>query len=330
MCVECGCGQPGPTRIDGQPAETVRSPLVDAPDALAPHAHSHTHTHTHTHEHEHPHDHTHPPEELPGPGQIHTHPHDHTHTHAHPHPHNHGHGHDHAHPHQAPGTSDPADTGRRVVEVHEAILGANDRQAERNRGFFRALNILAINLVSSPGSGKTELIQQTIARLQGRARMAVIVGDVATDNDAQRLRTTGAAVVQITTGTLCHLDAGMVARAVGQFDPRALDLLFLENVGNLVCPAAFDLGEDLRVALLSVTEGEDKPLKYPPLFHSIQAAVVTKTDLSQAAGFDRDAALGNLRRVCPLAPVFELSARSGAGLDAWCEFLIEKREKRSV
>jgi hydrogenase nickel incorporation protein HypB len=265
---------------------------------------------------------------MPGAGQTHSHPHDHAHTHsprldhahddAHPHHGHAGHGH-------AEEARDPAAESRRVVEVHQAILGANDRQAERNRGFFRALNILAINLVSSPGSGKTELIQHTIARLTGRARVAVIVGDVATDNDARRLRASGAPVVQITTGTLCHLDAGMVARAVGQIDPHAVDLLFLENVGNLVCPAAFDLGEDLRVALLSVTEGEDKPLKYPPLFHSADAAVITKTDLAQAAGFDRDLALANLRRSCPRARVFELSARSGDGLDAWCQFLVEGR-----
>jgi hydrogenase nickel incorporation protein HypB len=321
MCVECGCGQPGPTRIDGQPAETVRSPLVDAPDAGA----THPHIHTHTHEHTHPHDHTHPSEELPAPGQTHSHPHDHTHTHAHPHPQGLGHDESHPHPSHAGHDHAPAADSHRVVEVHQAILGANDRQAERNRGFFRALNILAVNLVSSPGSGKTELILQTIVRLAGRARVAVIVGDVATDNDARRLRGSGAPVVQITTGTLCHLDAGMVARAVGQLDPQAVDLLFLENVGNLVCPAAFDLGEDLRVALLSVTEGEDKPLKYPPLFHSSQAAVITKTDLAQAAGFDRELTLANLRRSCPRARVFELSARSGEGLDAWCEFLLESR-----
>jgi hydrogenase nickel incorporation protein HypB len=216
------------------------------------------------------------------------------------------------------------------VEVHQAILEGNDRQAERNRGYFRALDILALNLVSSPGSGKTELVRRTIERLSGQLRVGVVVGDVATDNDARRLRAAGAPVVQITTGTLCHLDAGMVARAVGQLDLKALDVLVLENVGNLVCPAAFDLGEDLRVALLSVTEGEDKPLKYPPLFHSAGAVVVTKMDLAGAVEFDRETALENVRRASPGAEVFELSSKTGEGLDRWCEFLrsavAERRE----
>jgi len=211
------------------------------------------------------------------------------------------------------------------VDVHQAILAANDRQAERNRGFFRALGILAVNLVSSPGSGKTELIRHTIDRLAGRLRVGVIVGDVATDNDAKRLRESGAPVVQITTGTLCHLDSGMIARAVGQLDTKALDLLVLENVGNLVCPAAFDLGEDLRVALLSVTEGEDKPLKYPPLFHSAHAVVLTKMDLAEPVGFARDLALTNLKRSSPAAQILEVSSRSGHGLTAWCDFLIERQ-----
>jgi hydrogenase nickel incorporation protein HypB len=207
------------------------------------------------------------------------------------------------------------------VQVHQAILEGNDRQAERNRGYFRALDILALNLVSSPGSGKTELVRRTIERLSGQLRVGVVVGDVATDNDARRLRAAGAPVVQITTGTLCHLDAGMVARAVGQLDLKALDVLVLENVGNLVCPAAFDLGEDWRVAVLSVTEGEDKPLKYPPLFHSAGAVVVTKMDLAGAVEFDRETALENVRRASPGAEVFELSSKTGEGLDRWCKFL---------
>jgi hydrogenase nickel incorporation protein HypB len=211
--------------------------------------------------------------------------------------------------------------------VHQAILQRNDRQAERNRGFFRALGILTVNVVSSPGSGKTELILRTIERLENRLRVGVIVGDVATDNDARRLRASGSPVVQITTGTLCHLDSDMVARAVGQLSPKELDLLVLENVGNLVCPAAFDLGEDLRVALLSVTEGEDKPLKYPPLFSSAHVVVVTKTDLGDAAGYDRRLALDNIRRAAPQASVFEVSARCGTGMETWCDFLVNSRRR---
>jgi hydrogenase nickel incorporation protein HypB len=237
---------------------------------------------------------------------------DHAHLHATGVPHTHAHA--------------PSDAGHRIVEVHQSILAANDRQAERNRGYFRALAVRTLNLVSSPGSGKTELILQTLARLQARCRMGVIVGDVATDNDARRLRNAGTPVVQITTGTLCHLDATMVARAVGRLDLKAhpLDLLLIENVGNLVCPAAFDLGEDLRITLLSVTEGEDKPLKYPPLFHSAHAVVLTKLDLAEATGFDRSTALANIRRASPHARVFEVSARTGEGMDAWCEFLAER------
>jgi hydrogenase nickel incorporation protein HypB len=211
------------------------------------------------------------------------------------------------------------------VVVNQPVLGANDRMAERNRGYFRALGVLAVSVVSSPGSGKTTLIQQTIARLGGRLRCGVIVGDLETDNDARRLRAAGAHAVQITTGTLCHLEAGMVARAAATLDCRSLDLLIIENVGNLVCPASFDLGEDLRVVLLSVTEGEDKPLKYPPIFHGADAVVVTKSDLAAAAEFQREQALANLRRISPRASLFEVSARTGAGMDAWCDFLVRRR-----
>ena len=159
--------------------------------------------------------------------------------------------------------------------------------------------------------------------LRDRLRIGVIVGDLATDNDAARLRTTGAPVVQIATGTLCHLEAGMVAEAMKKLDLRALHLLAVENVGNLVCPAAFDLGEAARVVLLSVTEGEDKPLKYPPMFHSADVVIVTKTDLQQAVGFDRETALRNIRRASPSARIFELSASSAEGLAAWCDYLFE-------
>jgi hydrogenase nickel incorporation protein HypB len=198
--------------------------------------------------------------------------------------------------------------------------------AERNRGFFRARGWLVLNVLSSPGSGKTTLVRETIRALGDKLKTAVIVGDLATDNDARRLRETGAAVVQVNTGTVCHLEAEMVAREVGQLDANGLNLLIIENVGNLVCPAAYDLGEDLRVVLLSVTEGEDKPLKYPPLFQSAGAAVVSKIDLAQACDYDREATLGNLRRLAPAAPVFELSAKTGQGMDAWCAFLVQQHQ----
>jgi hydrogenase nickel incorporation protein HypB len=231
----------------------------------------------------------------------------------------HQHSHPHEHEHELP---------RRTVPVNEAILDTNDRRAERNRGFFQAKNLLVLNVLSSPGSGKTTFIQKTISALQNRLRTGVIVGDLETENDAIRLRSTGAPVVQITTGTVCHLEAEMVARAMRQLNLDALDLLIIENVGNLVCPAAFDLGEDFRVVLLSVTEGEDKPLKYPPMFHSAQVAIVSKIDLAEAVEFNREAALANLHRLCPQAAVFELSARTGKGMEAWIDFLVQRRAQR--
>jgi hydrogenase nickel incorporation protein HypB len=211
------------------------------------------------------------------------------------------------------------------MNLNRSLMEKNDRLAERNRGFFRAKKLLVLNVVSSPGSGKTTFIRETAAKLAGRLRMGVIVGDLATDNDAERLRTAGIPVVQITTGTVCHLDADMVSKAAAQLDLDKLDVLLIENVGNLVCPADYDLGEDLRVVLLSVTEGEDKPLKYPPMFHSASVAVVTKSDMAAAAGFNRELALTNLKRVSHHAEIFELSAKTGDGMKAWLDFLTRQR-----
>lgn len=201
----------------------------------------------------------------------------------------------------------------------------NDRLAERNRGFFKAKKLLVLNVLSSPGSGKTTFIRETAVQLAGKLRVGVIVGDLATDNDAARLKTANIPVIQITTGTVCHLDADMISKATQQLDLDQLDLLIIENVGNLVCPADYDLGEDLRVVLLSTTEGEDKPLKYPPMFHSASVAVITKTDMATAAGFDRKLALANLHRVSHHAQVFELSAKTGEGMKAWLDFLMQQR-----
>jgi len=238
---------------------------------------------------------------------------------AHTHEHEHGHGHGHDHPHEP-----PPGHGGQTVTLQRSLLEKNDRLAEQNRGFFRAKKLLVLNVVSSPGSGKTTFIRETAAQLAGRLRVGVIVGDLATDNDAARLRAAGIPVVQITTGTVCHLDAEMVARAAGQIDLDHLDVLVIENVGNLVCPADYDLGEDLRVVLLSVTEGEDKPLKYPPLFHSANVAVVTKSDMAAAAGFDRPLALFNLQRASHHARIFELSAKTGEGMQTWLDYLVER------
>ena len=241
------------------------------------------------------------------------HDHDHDLLHDHPHPP----GHDHPPP-ARPGPQ------AHTLAVHQAILDKNDRVAERNRGFFQAKGLLVLNLVSAPGSGKTTLVQKTADTLKGCLRLGVIVGDLATDNDAARLRSAGVPVVQITTGTVCHLEAEMVAQARSQLPLDTLDVLVIENVGNLVCPATYDLGEDLRVVLLSVTEGEDKPLKYPPMFHSADVAVLNKIDLTAACDFDRKGALANLRKVSHHADVFELSARTGEGMGPWCDFLVRR------
>lgn len=243
----------------------------------------------------------------------------------------HDHGPDHQHPHEHvpdPGPPPVKKQEPQTIEIDEAILGQNDRLAERNRGYFKAKGWLVLNVLSSPGSGKTTLLQKTVARLHPRLRCGVIVGDLATDNDAKRLSESGAPVVQITTGTVCHLEAVMVAKALERLNTDGLDVLIIENVGNLVCPAVFDLGEDLRVVLLSTTEGEDKPLKYPPMFHSAQAAVINKIDLASAVDFDRELALSNLKRMSPGAQIFELSARTGQGLDEWCEYLVTQHARR--
>jgi hydrogenase nickel incorporation protein HypB len=212
-------------------------------------------------------------------------------------------------------------SGHRVVVVGKRILGKNDELAAQNRQRFREHGLCVVNVLSAPGSGKTTLLERTLTELAPDVRGAVIVGDLATDNDARRLSRSGAPVVQLTTGTVCHLEAEMVARAAAEIDLAEIDLLFIENVGNLVCPAAFDLGEDLRVVLTSVTEGEDKPLKYPTLFKTADVVVITKIELAEVAGFDRRAVLENIRQIAPRAEVLELSARTGAGLAGWFEAL---------
>lgn len=260
----------------------------------------------------------------PGEVQIHAGGQDHVQAHEHhDHPHDHpGHSHPHEHTAWAEGEA------TRTLAVQRSLLEKNDRLAERNRGYFEAKRLLVLNVLSSPGSGKTALIQKTAELLKDRLRLGVIVGDLATENDADRLRSAGIPVVQITTGSVCHLEAEMVARAMAKLDLDALDVLLIENVGNLVCPASYDLGEHLRVVLMSVTEGEDKPLKYPTIFHSAQVALVTKTDLAEAAGFERETALANLHRASHHAQVLELSSRSGAGMGEWCELLATERQKR--
>jgi hydrogenase nickel incorporation protein HypB len=186
---------------------------------------------------------------------------------------------------------------------------------------FREAGVYTVSLVSSPGSGKTAFLEKTLSLMGADHRVAALVGDLATENDAARLRRSQAPVVQITTGTVCHLDATMVQRALEGWSLAELNYLFIENVGNLVCPSSYDLGEELRLVLLSVTEGEDKPLKYPTIFHSADAAIVTKTDLANAVEFDWQAALANIQAVRPGMPVLRVSAKTGAGLEEWRQFL---------
>ncbi len=249
-----------------------------------------------------------------------SHHHDHLPAHAH------GPGPGHAH---GPGAHPHPDDEHRVIALHQNLMAKNDRLAERNRGYFLGRGMAVLNLVSSPGSGKTTVLERTLRDLGGELKMATIVGDLATDHDARRLRASGAPSVQITTGTVCHLDAHMIQHALEDLSAPDVQVLFIENVGNLVCPANFDLGEDLRVVVTSVTEGEDKPLKYPSIFQSANLILLNKIDLSAVVGFDRKTALDNLQAAAPGARILEISARTGAGLDAWYDVLRGLAKKKA-
>jgi hydrogenase nickel incorporation protein HypB len=209
----------------------------------------------------------------------------------------------------------------RLVEVRRNVLKQNDVIAGELRRRFREAGVYTVSLVSSPGSGKTAFLEKTLSRLGPSHRVAALVGDLATENDAARLRRSQAPVRQIVTGTVCHLDATMVRDALEGWNLADLDFLFVENVGNLVCPSSYDLGEELRIVLLSVTEGEDKPLKYPTIFNSADVAVITKLDLADAVEFDWDAAVANIRAVRPNMKILSISAKTGDGMDEWQRFL---------
>jgi hydrogenase nickel incorporation protein HypB len=216
----------------------------------------------------------------------------------------------------------PRGQSPRILEVRTKILKKNDETARAMRARFEAAGVVVVNLVSSPGTGKTAFLKETLARLvRAGEPVAAVVGDLETDNDAQRLAASGAPVRQIMTHGLCHLEADMVQAHLEGWDLDALRYIFIENVGNLVCPTSWDLGESLRVALLSVTEGEDKPLKYPGLFNTADVAVITKTDLAAACDFNRDLARANIEAVRPGMRVIETSAKTGAGMDEWMEWL---------
>ena len=263
----------------------------------------------------------------------HHHDHDHEHhDHEHTHDHHHHDDHDHSHHHgdinygagparaHAPGLSQS-----RMIQIEQNILSKNDEFAQTNRSVLADAGILALNLVSSPGSGKTTLLVETINRLKEKLGVYVIEGDQQTSNDADRIRETGVKAIQINTGKGCHLDAQMVEHAMDHLELEPYSLLFIENVGNLVCPAAFDLGENHKVAILSVTEGEDKPIKYPDMFAAADIMLLNKIDLLPYLKFDVAACIAFARKVNPNIKVIELSAQSGQGFDQWLEWLLAER-----
>jgi hydrogenase nickel incorporation protein HypB len=219
----------------------------------------------------------------------------------------------------------------RMIEVRRNVLKQNDVIARGLREQFRTAGVFVVSLVSSPGSGKTTFLEKTLTQLQPRYRVAALVGDLATENDAVRLARSKAPVKQITTGTLCHLEAAMVQNALQDWDLNRLDFLFIENVGNLVCPSSYDLGENLRLVLMSVTEGEDKPLKYPTIFNSADVAVITKNELAAAVEFDWETTRRTIESVRPGMRVFRLSAKTGEAMQTYLDFLIEQlKEHREV
>ena len=284
MCTTCGCGEDEVT-IDG---------------VLAHHGDAHGHVHA--------------------DGTMHGHDHAHAAEHAHKHEHEHVDAHDHL---DAPAYVHAPDLGAtRRVRIEQDILAKNNFYAEQNRQRLAGGGVFALNLVSSPGSGKTTLLCKTIAMLDGQA-VAVIEGDQQTSRDAERIRATGAPAIQINTGKGCHLDAHMVGHAIERLGLSENSLLLIENVGNLVCPAAFDLGEAHKVVILSVTEGEDKPVKYPDMFRAADLMLLNKIDLLPHLDFDVGAALGFARRVNPEIRVIRVSASSGEGMGEWLAFLRE-------
>ncbi len=267
-------------------------------------------------------------------GHEHDHDHDHDHTHAHEHHHHEHGGHHHGHTHdygQGPAHAHaPGMSQSRMVQIEQDILSKNNQYAAANRHYFREHAILALNLVSSPGSGKTTLLTRTIADLTGDYEMAVIEGDQQTANDAERIRATGVKALQINTGKGCHLDGHMVGHALESLQPADGGLLFIENVGNLVCPAAFDLGEAHKVSILSVTEGEDKPIKYPDMFHAADLMLLNKTDLLPHLDFDVERCIAYAQQVNPRIRVLQVSATTGEGMAAWYQWIAATRQMELV
>ncbi len=292
MCEKCGC-ESGDT-VTAANLQTGKTVVIGEP------ADAHMHEHVHA------------------DGTRHVHAHGHA-----PHVHGPGHGH-HAHDHE---DSHGPDIGRgaRLIELEANILAKNDAIAARNRIRLRDRHLFAVNLMSAPGAGKTTLLERTIRDFQGRFPLGVIEGDQATTRDGERIRAAGAPAVQVNTGTGCHLDAEMVAHGLDELDPPAGALVIVENVGNLICPALFDVGEHARVVMLSVAEGDDKPLKYPHMFRAAELMLLSKIDLLPHVDFDVDRAIANAKTVNPNLSVVCLSARSGEGLGEWQDWVLRRR-----
>lgn len=299
MCETCGCGNPG---------NEVRILKPGEEESQHKHTYSHTHSHggeEHSHEHSHEYSQTH----------DHSGEHDHDHNSDHEDPADHGYDHNHDHFHD------------RRIAVEKDVMSQNNLLAERNRGYFEAKGIRAFNLVSSPGSGKTSLLERTIQDLKKDISFYIIEGDQQTMNDANRIHKTGVPVVQINTGEGCHLDADMIRKAVKKLEPTDHSFLMVENVGNLVCPALFDLGESFRVVIMSVTEGDDKPVKYPYMFRTSDLCIINKTDLLPYVDFDIKKAKGYAKQINPGLEILEVSVKTGEGMEGWYDWLREKKTK---
>lgn len=303
MCVTCGCSGTGLATTTTDPA--TGRPVANLPQGWHTHAdgtsHTHDHDHDRQHEHEHEHDHEHaaPVTTALDPSDL------------------------------APSTRDAATEHAqlhgRTVKLEQDLLARNQLLAERNRGWFAGRGVLALNLVSSPGSGKTSVLERTIRDNHSRWQFAVVEGDQATHNDAERIRAAGAAAVQINTGTGCHLDAAMLQRGLEQLQPAPGSIVMIENVGNLVCPALFDLGEAAKVLVMSVTEGEDKPAKYPHMFRAASVLLLNKIDLLPHLRFDLERCLTLARSVNPAIEILQVSAQTGEGMVAWYQWLADRQ-----
>ncbi|MFM0064552.1 hydrogenase nickel incorporation protein HypB [Paraburkholderia aspalathi] len=322
MCTTCGCSNTQGAAVTDLDAEEAVQAQVDAQSQATREvaaAGTREPSYRRVAEHEQGHAHLHPQSHSHVRGQPHSHdsqyPHHHEHEHSHDGDHSHDHSHAHDHPHNH--GSEHATS----ITLEQDILAKNQLLAERNRGWLAGRSILALNLMSSPGAGKTTLLERTIRDLGETLPLTVIEGDQATLNDAERIRATGARVVQINTGTGCHLDAEMASRALTQLDPPMHSVVMIENVGNLVCPALFDLGEGAKVLILSVTEGEDKPIKYPHMFRACSLLLLNKIDLLPYLRFDVEKCIGYARKVNPGIEILQVSAQSGEGMETWYAWL---------